>query len=87
MKASMVIGTRSLLFLGAGASKPYGKMLMGEFVRSFREGTVFEQNSSDGVPPTRVANPLLDAICEENEDLEFLIEQLDILGSMQKMRT
>jgi len=38
MTSGKIIETPNLLFLGAGASKPYGRMLMGEFVRSFRQG-------------------------------------------------
>ena len=52
------------MFLGAGASKPLGKMLMGEFVDYLM---------------TKTNNPapsLLDAICKKKPDLEFLIGQL-----------
>ena len=31
MLSSHIVATPNILFLGAGASKPYGKMLMGEF--------------------------------------------------------
>jgi hypothetical protein len=36
MQANAIIGTPNILFLGAGASKPYGKLLMGEFIESVR---------------------------------------------------
>lgn len=66
MTANTIIGAPNLLFLGAGASKPYGSMLMGEFVQSFRK---------------KATSVLLDAICNKREDLEFLIEELDAIGS------
>jgi hypothetical protein len=64
---SAIVGPK-LLFLGAGASKPYGKPLMGEFIHSFRE---------------KIEGPtvLLDAICEKHEDLEFLIQELEALST------
>lgn len=66
MTTNTITGAPKLLFLGAGASKPYGSMLMGEFVQSFRK---------------KAASVLLDAICSKQEDLEFLIAELDALGS------
>jgi hypothetical protein len=82
-----IIGTKHLLFLGAGASKPYQKMLMGEFVRSFREGTVFMQAGANGMPPTLVSSTLLDTICKEKEDLEFLLGELEMLSSRNYLAT
>jgi len=69
--ANAIVGTPNLLFLGAGASKPYGLKLMGEFVQSFR------QRYATPVAPAT----LLEAICGKNEDLEFLIEELDALST------
>ena len=54
-----IVGTPSVLFLGAGASQPYGKMLMGDFVRSFRK----KNEHVSGGPAPIISNPLLDAIC------------------------
>jgi len=64
-----IVGAPRLLFLGAGASKPPGKMLMGEFVE-----WLMEQNPPDP--------ELLKCICEKKKDLEFLLEQLEQLASM-----
>jgi hypothetical protein len=75
---SKIVGTPYLLFLGAGASQPYGKMLMREFVQVFR--TKFKATDKN---PLSFAPPLLEAICGEKEDLEFLIEELEHLGSRQ----
>jgi hypothetical protein len=55
-----------LLFLGAGASKPLGKMLMGEFVEHLTKQVSNEPYAE-----------LLRAICRKKPDLEFLIEQLE----------
>jgi len=73
---SAIVGAPNLLFLGAGASKPYGKLLMGEFVRSFKQKT-------EGTPLQYPHNSssLLNAICDKHEDLEFLIEELEALSS------
>lgn len=54
-----------VLFLGAGASKPFGKLLMKEFVSEIKQH-----------PASLETLPLLEAICDEKEDLEFLFEQL-----------
>ncbi|MGA3334056.1 MAG: SIR2 family protein [Terracidiphilus sp.] len=59
-----------LLFLGAGASKPLGKMLMGEFVEYLMKQTSNEPYAE-----------LIRVICRENQDLEFLIEQLEEISS------
>jgi len=64
-----IVGAPRLLFLGAGASKPLGKMLMDEFVE-----WLMKQN-----PPEP---DLLKCICEKKKDLEFLLEQLEQLASM-----
>jgi hypothetical protein len=75
MISNTIIGAPNILFLGAGASRPYGKLLMGEFVRSFRQKTA-------QIPATVPApKSLLEAICDKREDLEFLIGELDALGS------
>jgi hypothetical protein len=78
MTSSVIVGTPNLVLLGAGASKPYGKPLMGEFVRSFRYKGRGENKHLRGL-----GNPssLLNAICDKQEDLEFLIEELDALSS------
>jgi hypothetical protein len=76
--APAIVGTPSILFLGAGASQPYGKMLMADFVRSFRK----KNEHVSGGPAPIISNPLLDAICGQKEDLEFLIEELEILSSL-----
>ena len=81
MKTSAIVGASNLLFLGAGASKPYGKLLMGEFIQSFRRKV---EGGSVGVHPRAIpanSSPLLNAICDKQEDLEFLIEELDALSS------
>ena len=59
-----------LLFLGAGASKPLGKMLMGEFVEYLMKQTSNQPYAE-----------LIRVICRENPDLEFLIEQLEEISS------
>jgi hypothetical protein len=79
MTASIIVGAPNLLFLGAGASKPYGKLLMGEFIRSFRRKIEGGNEHSRAIPHN--SSPLLDAICDKQEDLEFLIEELDALSS------
>ncbi len=55
------------LFLGAGASKPFGKMLMGEFITHLEKKPQFAAESlfSDIVKPP------------EGRDLEHLFEELD----------
>lgn len=68
MDGPKIVGTRVLVFLGAGASKPLGKMLMGEFVESLA-------NSN---PPDEY---LFNAIVSEQKDLEFLLQQLDDLAA------
>lgn len=52
MTASAIVGTPNLLFLGAGASQPYGKLLMGEFIRSFRQKIEGFPNASLQSQPT-----------------------------------
>lgn len=68
-KPANIVGVPRMLFLGAGASKSLGKMLMGEFVE-----WLMNQN-----PPEP---ELLKCICEKKKDLEFLLEQLEQLASM-----
>jgi len=53
------------LFLGAGASKPFGKMLMAEFIISLYADKAFS------------SSPLFKQIAQENPDLEYLFEQLE----------
>ncbi len=53
------------LFLGAGASKPFGKMLMAEFINSLYADKTFSSSS------------LFKQIVQENSDLEYLFEQLE----------
>src|SRR5215468_3258000 len=66
MVSRAIIETPVIFFLGAGASKPFDKMLMGEFVEQFRT--------------KRQPNELVDTICSKQLDLEFLIEQLQDLA-------
>lgn len=53
------------VFLGAGASKPLGKLLMGEFINHLRTKPEFS------------GDELFEAIVAEESDLEFLFEELD----------
>ena len=53
---------------------------MGEFIRSFREKIEEGSKRTGAIPPVS-ASPLLEAICEQQEDLEFLIEELESLSS------
>src|SRR5260370_15068332 len=62
-----IVGARTILFLGAGASKPFNKMLMGEFVSHLQT----RYPKSD----------LLKVVCAKQADLEFLIGQLEDLSS------
>jgi hypothetical protein len=81
MEVNPIIGASSILFLGAGASKPLGKMLMGEFVNWFRH-----KNDPKGFARPILAgsrSELLDALCETKLDLEFLIDELESLSSKQ----
>ena len=71
MRANAIVGTPNILFLGAGASKPYGKLLMGEFIRSFRKKIEpFPEHLGSEHPRGIRTNssPLFDAICEKQED-------------------
>lgn len=63
-----------LAFLGAGASKQFGKMLMTEFVQSLLKET----------PPD---HDLLKCICEKTPDLEFLMEELESLKSKEYLQS
>jgi hypothetical protein len=67
-KPANIVGTPRLLFLGAGATQPLGKMLMGTFVK-------WLMNQSPPEPD------LLGSICKEKPDLEFLLEELEGLTS------
>jgi len=53
------------LFLGAAASKPFGKMLMAEFINSLYADKTF------------TSSPLFKQIAQKNSDLEYLFEQLE----------
>jgi hypothetical protein len=53
------------LFLGAGASKPFGKMLMAEFINFLYLDKTFS------------SSPLFKPIVQKNSDLEYLFEQLE----------
>src|SRR6266581_1193305 len=53
------------LFLGAGSSKPLGKMLMGEFITSLYGDTRF------------TSDPLFQRIIRGSPDLEYLFQELD----------
>lgn len=59
-----IIGAPVTLFLGAGASRPLGKLLMTEFIDEF------EKNLRFG------ADDLVEAITKEEKDLEYLFEEL-----------
>jgi hypothetical protein len=63
-----IVGHQRVFFFGAGASRPFGKMLMGEFVDSFK--------SKFSTP-----NTLLEQICKKERDLEFILEQLEEISA------
>jgi SIR2-like domain len=73
-----IVGAPSILFLGAGSSRPFGKMLMGEFVDWFRRK---REAALGRAMLSATRSDLLDALCAEREDLEFLIEELHSLSS------
>jgi hypothetical protein len=56
-----------VLFLGAGATAPLGKMLMREFVATLSSKSDFSDN------------PLFEEITKKDADLEFLLEELQDL--------
>jgi len=59
----------NVLFLGAGASRPLGKKLMGEFVISLKENP-------------QIANDyLFSDIVQKKPDLEFLLQELQEIGT------
>jgi hypothetical protein len=64
-----IVESPRILFLGAGASRPFGKMLMGEFVD-------YLASAPDNADPD-----LVRAICRKKPDLEFLIEQLEEIST------
>jgi len=68
LKPANIVGAPRLLFLGAGATQPVGKMLMGAFVNWLMSQS----------PPEP---ELLASICKEKLDLEFLLEELEGLAS------
>lgn len=53
------------LFLGAGATRPLGKMLMGEFISYLHQDSRF------------YSDPLFTRIVHKNADLEYLFEELE----------
>lgn len=63
----LITGNPLIIFLGAGASKPYGKMLMSEFVKYLEKEKGFGNN------------PLFQEIISmpDGRDLEHLFEELD----------
>ncbi len=63
MYSKYIVETPVTLFLGAGASKPLGKLLMGEFI--------------DTLEHTFKTRGLFDEIVSRDRDLEFLFEELD----------
>lgn len=65
-----IIGTRGLVFLGAGASQPLGKLMMAEFIDDCKKAG----------PPW---GNLFESIVAKQKDLEYLLEQLDALASMK----
>ncbi len=72
MIANDITESPRLLFLGAGASKPLGKMLMGEFV----------QHLSLQIHREPYAE-LVRAISRKDRDLEFLMEQLEEISTKE----
>jgi len=69
MYSESIVGARVALFLGAGASQPFGKLLMGEFVYNAPQA----MGSSN--------NRLWDILMKNqaNHDLEHLLQQIDEL--------
>lgn len=65
MYNGLIVGTPITVFLGAGASRPLGKRLMGEFIDYLRTKQEF------------ATNQLFQAIVAKESDLEFLFEELD----------
>lgn len=61
----------NLLFLGAGASRPLGKMLMGEFIDHLLK------------QPPVAQSALFHDIIKKNPDLEFLLEELQDIGEKE----
>ena len=59
---------QNLLFLGAGASRPLGKMLMAEFIDYLMRIPFLERSA------------LFHDIVEKRKDLEFLLEELQDIG-------
>ncbi len=60
-----IVEAPATLFLGAGASKPFGKLLMVEFINQLEQGSRFKGST------------LFDQIVKKRRDLEFLFEELD----------
>lgn len=66
MYGSDITNAPVTLFLGAGATKPLGKMLMGEFITDLYRDARF------------YSDPLFGRIVHKNPDLEYLFEQLEV---------
>lgn len=67
MTTSPLIGVSHVLFLGAGASRPLGKMLMGQFIDHLQNNQV-------------ISNAILfEDIIAKQRDLEFLLEELQAI--------
>jgi hypothetical protein len=65
MYNNFIVETPVTLFLGAGASRLLGKLLMGEFIDYLEKDKGFK------------GRPLFDEIVAKQRDLEFLFEELD----------
>lgn len=65
MYSSAITRAPVTLFLGAGASKPLGKMVMAEFISSLYTDKTFHSSS------------LFNQIVQQNPDLEYLFEELE----------
>jgi hypothetical protein len=65
-----IVNAPIVVFLGAGASKPLGLMLMHEFVSSLRNVQVRHKD-------------LFDEICKQKQDLEYLFQQLEELETKE----
>jgi hypothetical protein len=74
MYSKSIVGARVALFLGAGASQPFGKLLMGEFV----------YQTPQAMGPG--SNKLWDILKKHqaNHDLENLLQQIDELRTKDK---
>jgi SIR2-like domain len=73
MHSQAILGAPVTLFLGAGASKPLGKLLMVEFIDYVAQERGFKHD------------PLFQAIVTKEKDLEFAFEELQDWGSKRYM--